>query len=49
MLEHAEKEYDEHVWLSLKNAETLCNAITDALEEIVNDGREAAGKQTALV
>ena len=34
MLEHAEKEYDEHVWLSLKNAETLCNAITDALEEI---------------
>lgn len=21
MLEHAEKEYDEHVWLSLKNAE----------------------------
>ena len=34
MLEHAEKEYDEHVWLSLKNAETLCNAITDTLEEI---------------
>lgn len=27
-------EYDEHVWLSVKNAETLCNAIADALEEI---------------
>ena len=29
-----EPEYDEHVWLSLKNAETLCNAINDALETI---------------
>ena len=29
-----EPEYDEHVWLSLKNAKTLCNAITDALETI---------------
>ncbi len=27
-----EPEYDEHVWLSLKNAKTLCNAIADALE-----------------
>ncbi|MEA4921019.1 MAG: metal ABC transporter substrate-binding protein [Clostridiaceae bacterium] len=26
-----EPEYDEHVWLSLKNAETICDAITDAL------------------
>lgn len=32
MLEHEEKEYDEHVWLSLKNAQTLCNAIANALE-----------------
>ena len=31
MLEHEEKEYDEHVWLSLKNAETLCDAIAEAL------------------
>ena len=31
-----EPEYDEHVWLSLKNAETLCNAITDALAQIEN-------------
>lgn len=32
--EHAhedEPEYDEHIWLSLRNAETACKAITDAL------------------
>ena len=27
-------EYDEHVWLSLKNAEVLCGAISDALQQI---------------
>lgn len=27
-------EYDEHVWLSLKNAETLCGAISAALQQI---------------
>lgn len=27
-------EYDEHVWLSIKNAKTLCSSITDALCEI---------------
>ena len=27
-------EYDEHVWLSLKNAAVLCSAISDALSEI---------------
>ena len=32
MLEHEEKEYDEHVWLSLKNAQTLCKAIAEVLE-----------------
>ena len=26
-------EYDEHVWLSLKNASVLCDAITDALSK----------------
>ena len=36
-----EPEYDEHVWLSLKNAETLCNAITDALEEIDPANKDA--------
>ncbi len=29
--EEGEVEYDEHVWLSLKNAKTLCGAISDAL------------------
>lgn len=33
--EHEEEaEYDEHVWLSLKNAQILCTAIADALSEI---------------
>ncbi len=34
MLEHEEKEYDEHVWLSLRNAQTLCNAIAESLETV---------------
>ena len=34
MLEHEEKEYDEHVWLSLKNAKVLCNAISQALQAL---------------
>lgn len=29
-----EPEYDEHVWLSLKNAQVLCGVIADALAEI---------------
>lgn len=32
--EHEEVEYDEHVWLSVKNAKTISKAITDALCEI---------------
>lgn len=32
--EHEEIEYDEHVWLSVKNAETISKAIADALCEI---------------
>jgi zinc transport system substrate-binding protein len=32
-----EKEYDEHVWLSLKNAEVLCGALCDALAEVDAD------------
>lgn len=33
--EHEEEtEYDEHVWLSLRNAQVLCAAIADALSEI---------------
>ena len=40
MLEHEEKEYDEHVWLSLKNAETLVSAISDALQELNPDNKD---------
>lgn len=40
MLEHEEKEYDEHVWLSLKNAETLCEAIANALEELDEQNKD---------
>lgn len=32
-----EPEYDEHVWLSLKNAQVLCDAIADTLAEIDPD------------
>lgn len=42
-----EPEYDEHVWLSLKNAETLCNAITDALEEIDLANKDAYAANAA--
>lgn len=39
--EHEEgPEYDEHVWLSLKNAKVLCNAITDAMVEIDPDNAD---------
>ncbi len=31
--EEEEEEYDEHVWLSLRNAEVFCRAITDVLKE----------------
>ena len=40
MLEHEEKEYDEHVWLSLKNAELLVNAIKEALQELDIDNKD---------
>ena len=41
MLEHEEKEYDEHVWLSLKNAEVLVNAISASLQELDPDNKDA--------
>ena len=40
MLEHEEKEYDEHVWLSLKNAEALVGAISNALQELDPDSKD---------
>ena len=39
MLEHEEKEYDEHVWLSLRNAEKLCDAIVDSLCDIDSENK----------
>ena len=38
--EGEEPEYDEHVWLSLKNAKVLCKAIAKALEEVDPANRE---------
>ena len=39
--DHEEKEYDEHVWLSLKNAKTLVGAISAALQELDPDNKDA--------
>lgn len=39
MLEHEEKEYDEHVWLSLRNAEKICDAIVDSLCDIDSENK----------
>lgn len=35
-----ETEYDEHVWLSLKNAEVICNSISTSLSAIDADNSE---------
>ncbi len=42
-----EVEYDEHVWLSLRNAEILTNAIADALKEIDPDNAESYAENAA--
>ncbi len=34
-------EYDEHVWLSLKNAEVLCKAIASDIEELDPENKDA--------
>ena len=39
-------EYDEHVWLSLKNAQTICSKITESLKKI--DSANAAVYDSAL-
>lgn len=38
--DHEEQEYDEHVWLSLKNAKTLVGAISAALQELDPDNKD---------
>ena len=46
--EHEEEvEYDEHVWLSLRNAETLCDAISSALQQIDPDNKDAYAANTS--
>ena len=46
--EHDEEvEYDEHVWLSLKNAAVLVNSISDAVRKIDPDNAESYKKNTA--
>lgn len=42
--EEEESEYDEHVWLSLKNAKVFCKAIADDLSEIDKDHAETYQK-----
>jgi zinc transport system substrate-binding protein len=37
---HHEEERDEHVWLSLKNAQIICKAISESLQEIDPDNKE---------
>ncbi len=39
--EEEEPEYDEHVWLSVKNAETLCGKIADELSAIDPDNADS--------
>lgn len=39
--EHEEVEYDEHVWLSLRNAATLCKYIADRLSALDPENAEA--------
>ena len=45
--EEEEVEYDEHVWLSLKNASVLVNVIASDLEEIDPKNKEALEKNAA--
>ena len=35
-----EKEYDEHVWTSMRNAEVICEAIAETLEEMDSENKE---------
>ena len=42
-----EAEYDEHVWLSLKNAETLITVISKSLQEIDPENKDVYAKNTS--
>ena len=45
--ENGEVEFDEHVWLSLRNAAVLVNSISDAVQKIDPDNAEAYKKSAA--
>lgn len=42
-----EEEADEHVWLSLKNAKTLVDAISNALQELDPDNKDTYAANTS--
>ena len=44
--EHEEKEYDEHVWLSLKNAKPLVEKISEDLQELDPENKEIYASNT---
>lgn len=43
----AENEYDEHVWLSLKNAKLFCEKISETLQELDPEHAQSYRKQEA--
>ncbi len=45
--EEEEPEYDEHIWLSLKNAKIICNYIAEKLAQIDSDNADAYKKNAA--
>lgn len=45
--EHEEEEKDEHVWLSVKNTEVICNAISSALQELDPENKDVYAKNAA--
>ncbi|MCD7813372.1 MAG: metal ABC transporter substrate-binding protein [Lachnospiraceae bacterium] len=45
--EEGETEYDEHVWLSLKNAQVFCEAIAEALEGLDPDNADLYAENAA--
>lgn len=44
--EEEEEEYDEHIWLSLKNAEILCNAISERLSSLDSENASLFSENT---
>lgn len=45
--EEHDHEYDEHIWLSLKNAQVICDAISDGLAQISPENQEIFSENCA--